>query len=737
MIYLIDDNKKRQQDSGWHKDKFLEYKDFILPIHRLSEITDEIRRDLFTNENNVILFHESFFEHFENKQLNDVNDIRNKLYKLSNSQTNRYFVVFSGTNKERQLDENNSSASIPVQVLYSNLELFIQEFQLKKIYNLRYLLFGINTDIEPFLLEEINKCKRLFIEENINLSNDFDQFFFFRSRLDVNPPTKNTITIFNKDSEFGLHNLIVGSLSEVEFKGIFIPLCFGNSLSDFNGLRLATEIRCTNTINQQTPIFIYSFVSVEYLIQNEYFNILKTQGVEFIGYSKKEFKKISKETKTRLKPNELPKELSKLNLLPPKNYLDNHSITNEWAIHQWSKTLGCDKNDQLTKVFLNVESNLYFKYLRALNPISEQDRISVDKLKINYQGNAKVLLIDDEADKGWYEILKYLLDDLNGIYTDYLNVDYKKISIDDLIEKSIHKVFSDEIDVVILDFRLITMDFENKNSEEITSINILKEIKRRNPGIQVIGFSATNKIWNAKNFDALDVNGFFSKGDPYMKDRLFIKSSIEDFIQNIYECLRLVFLKDFFKQQFEITEDIIPRRKPKNERPLPKEFIDESLKWLNLSNEILKKGYLDEIKIVSSFLFKFSVLENISNRIIDVENPILIGKNDRGMNRYKFQFRKSEKRIRNFIEDENNSGFYRKTNKVFESSRNIPWAIKILNAIDFITDENLSENELTKLVKKRNDFIHANSTTGDKVNILIDDLIFLNSIIVVGLKNIV
>jgi hypothetical protein len=67
----------------------------------------------------------------------------------------------------------------------------------------------------------------------------------------------------------------------------------------------------------------------------------------------------------------------------------------------------------------------------------------------------------------------------------------------------------------------------------------------------------------------------------------------------------------------------------------------------------------------------------------------------------------------------------------------MPWVIKILNTIDFITDENLNEEDLTKLVKKRNDFIHANSTTGDKVSISIDDLKFLNHVITLGLKNIV
>ena len=77
------------------------------------------------------------------------------------------------------------------------------------------------------------------------------------------------------------------------------------------------------------------------------------------------------------------------------------------------------------------------------------------------------------------------------------------------------------------------------------------------------------------------------------------------------------------------------------------------------------------------------------------------------------------------------------SNKIFESSRNLPWAIKILNAIDYITNESLSEIELTNIVKRRNDFIHANTTTGEKVNINMEDLLFINKIISIGLKNII
>ena len=147
-------------------------------------------------------------------------------------------------------------------------------------------------------------------------------------------------------------------------------------------------------------IFIYSFVGFDYLVENEYFNILMTKNVQLVAYSKKAFKAAVNEDFTPFKQDELPKELNKLKLDPPLNYADSHSIANEWAIHQWAKTIGCDDAVELEKVFQNVETNLYFKYLRTTNPISEIDRISPEKLKINCEGKPKVLLIDDEAEKG-------------------------------------------------------------------------------------------------------------------------------------------------------------------------------------------------------------------------------------------------------------------------------------------------------------------------------------------------
>jgi len=739
MIYLIDDNEKRQFDSGWDQVKLNSFEEFLTPIHRISEINDQIRDEIFKNENNVVLFHESFFEHFENKQNKDVNDIRNKFENLTTKDLNFHYVVFSGSNKVRKLGESGKSASIPVHVLYNNLEEFIEFYKIHKKYDLRMLIYGQNFEIEPQLLDFLNSAKKKFISENSHNTIITDDFYFFRSRSDINSLSSQFTTIFNKDFEIGFDQIIKESLDEFNYKGIFVPLCFGNSLSDYNGLRLATEIRCTNTVNQLTPIFIYSIVDLDFLLQNEYFNILKTKNVYLIDYSIEAFKKAVETSSVTLKKHDLPTELKALDLRHPKNYSGNHTVTNEWAIYQWSKALGCSDSKEIENILKNVESDLYFKYLNTIIPPIELNEIGIDYLRIKTISDKKpkILLIDDEAEKGWFEVFAYLLGDINNFYLDYLRLDFKSSEYDEIVDCSIEKIFNEDFDVIILDFRL-NPHRQSKNAvEESISQKILKKIKGKNPGIQVIAFSASNNIQRIKDFHEEGILGFVSKGNPFRNDDSQIINSLLSLMNYIEQAIQLIFLKGFYIDENEITESLFPRRNVKNVNPLPKEFVDESLKWLKLSNEILTSGYLNETKIVSSFIFKFSVLENISTRIIDMENPIFISKNERGIKKYKFQFRTSEKRLRNFIEDEFNQGYYRKTNKIFESSRNLPWAIKILNAIDYITNESLSEIELTNIVKKRNDFIHANATTGKKININKEDLLFINEIISIGLKNIV
>ena len=135
-------------------------------------------------------------------------------------------------------------------------------------------------------------------------------------------------------------------------------------------------------------------------------------------------------------------------------------------------------------------------------------------------------------------------------------------------------------------------------------------------------------------------------------------------------------------------------------------------------------------------MFLFSVLENLSNRLIDVDNPIEVPNTDPV--RYMFEFRSSHQKLKKFTEDKVNLGYYRKTTEDLKTTKRvIPWLAKIQNAIEFVSDDELKEDELSNIVKTRNDLIHANTTTGKKAEITAELLISLNKLVYDGLIKIV
>src|SRR5690606_38175202 len=549
--------------------------------------------------------HESFLD-FTNDSKKALEQ-RKKLLNIAERKTDLSIAFFSGSQGSRSL--NGNIAYLPVSILYQNLEILTNQHKQGSI-ELKYLLFGRNPEIEEELYNILHQANRGIENKPVDIIGE---------NLFIRPITnfiQNAINgaiegkLFNDVSDEKLSEKVSEWLSETEYDNIFLPLCFGPTLSDYNGLRLATHIRCTSTKNQLKRILIYGFVGLDYLVDHEYFNILKTKNVELIPYSKKAFELVGNKYVEPLQSDELSKEIQKLKLDPPLNYADSHAIANEWAIYQWSKTIGCDQTDELTKVFQNVQANLYFKYLRTINAISVLDKISLDKLRINFENRPRVLLIDDEGDKGWNEIFAHLLYDINKIDIDYLGDDFKNKSQDEIIEISIEKIFKDDIDIVILDFRLNPSDFEKKVSEQITSVQLLNKIKEKNPGVQVIAFSATNKIWNFQALLESDVDGFVFKDSSEN-----VNQTISSLIDKIKLCSEKAFLLKPIYKTFKTLKN--------NASVLSEPFKNNIGKNLSICFELLVKSfqiskyrnyaYLQLFLIVEEFIKEESVFEYGSN----------------------------------------------------------------------------------------------------------------------------
>lgn len=556
MIYLIDDKKERQNDFGWNSEKFSQFSKLIKPLYNLDDI-DQIGDNLYNN-NNIILYHESFLDFTINK--NKAQEQRDKLKNIASESLSISVAFFSGSQGSRSLHQN--TAEIPASILYQNLELLANKHS-QGFNELKFLLFGKNPDIEKNLSDKLIQANRNVEDESATLAGET---LFLHPDEDYiqNAIHGATSEQIYSESDIDLSEIIHGLLEKKQYDNIFLPLCFGQTLSDFNGLRFATHIRCTPNKNQLTRIFIYGFVGLEYLLEHEYFNILKTKNIQLIPYQKKAFESAATTNFELFEPEELIKEISKLKLNPPLNYDDSHSIANEWAIHQWARTIGCEETKEIKAVVRNITNNLYFKYLKTINPIYQQEIIPVSNLKIHYNGKPKVLLIDDEAEKGWNEIFAFLISDLNGIDTDFLGIDFNYLNSDEIIKEATNKIISDDIDVIILDFRLLSSDFVNKNVDEFTSVKLLKEIKKINPGIQVIIFSATNKIWNLQALQLARADAFIFKdsGETILHSIKSVKESLSLSIKKalILKSLYRIFAKIKFNainlgESFKISLD--------------------------------------------------------------------------------------------------------------------------------------------------------------------------------------
>lgn len=390
MIYLIDDKIKRQEGFGWTVRELEENKNFIKAFHTYSQFSDlTVRTEIF-KDGNVILFHESFFDAEKNKQNKDVNDIRTQLLNFANENPNSIYVTFSGSNDTREFEGN--SASVPVSILYKNLSDFLLFFQESGNYDLNKLLYGRNSEIEKEVAESFLLHKNSFSDSTSKIAIDED-ILFIRSRHDIENPfslTTESKILFNKDANDNkMHEKTLEWLSARKYDMILLPISFGHTLSDFNGLRLASHIRCTQTLNQLTPLFIYSFVNVENLLQSKYVNILKTKNVFLIDYSVVGFEKIKNANFREFDVSEILDEIGKLQLEVPKDIGDNHSVANEWGIFQMARNSGINISEIEGFDFEKL-NRIYFKWLITKNnlhkPISMEQKTEQAKYAEKLQG---------------------------------------------------------------------------------------------------------------------------------------------------------------------------------------------------------------------------------------------------------------------------------------------------------------------------------------------------------------
>jgi len=439
---------------------------------------------------------------------------------------------------------------------------------------------------------------------------------------------------FNDDLDQRIHTYLIGERWP-ETKSFTLPISITGNFYDFSGLTFAHHLRLTRKINCcDATIVCYGILELEQLLRlTPLARILLTENVLYLNIAKFSFDDIKKYLENYLpKQFSIKRFLDQIQVNHPSNYDYHHSIDNEFALMQWSKYIGCYDSipPQCKKEF---ECNLYFKYLRVKSPLSSFDST---QLLIQTTAKTRVLLVDDEARKGWEIFYKSFFKDSKIEFVDS-GIEFKNIDKNDIISKVRNNVKEFKPDIVLLDLRLHDSDFgEDVVPENLTGLEILENIKKINKGIQVIITTASNKAWNfnlAKQKGAYDFiikDGFEDpeKTISKFKTALEISSKRAGFLKNIDQKLSdikaLIISNDHFKDKDdfekkpqEIKEEKIRKRMFSN--------LELAFELLDLSYKIPEKHkYLSY-----SYLQLFLLIEDFANPdSIEKLAPILYKESD-------------------------------------------------------------------------------------------------------------
>jgi CheY-like chemotaxis protein len=274
--------------------------------------------------------------------------------------------------------------------------------------------------------------------------------------------------------------------------------------------------------------------------------------------------------------------------------IGKHSIANNWGAFKLAEVTGnlnlFDNNLEYKKFI----GELYFKYINAIsNTQIKVDNIDLCPVEL-INARKKILLIDDQAKKGWDVVL-------NAIFK---NAKFEVVSRNEnenfhsFYERAKAEAQKEEgnipiWDLILLDLRLDDNEDIGKNANKLavdySGSKLLKEIKTNNQGTQVIMFTASNKAWNMRELQNIGANGFYVKESPeYNSDETISIENFNSLSNQIEDCFKLGFLKKIVYKSNKIKLNYLFIMIEKNQalKMLAREFI--SLMNFNLFQISLK-----------------------------------------------------------------------------------------------------------------------------------------------------
>ncbi|PWN59762.1 response regulator [Chryseobacterium viscerum] len=528
--------------------------------------------------------------------------------------------------------------------------------------------------------------------------------------------------VFNIDSDitdvdFYIHDQIINKDLGNKINGsniIFIKVGLTENFMEYYGIRLACHIRMTLSLKEKSyiPIVLISQESCQFLgLTGELSEILFTEGIYLMEDNPKDFSKYIKlfnENKLR-SLKKVDEFILKMRIKPYAENNSHHAIANEWSLLKWSQALQLDQFDEsFSNIRQNIEGLLYYKYLALKHPVS----FEASSINLNFKGGGKILYIDDEWNKGWNKIFEYIFKNKSSYQFKTLEYDFndKEFSLSESYIRSEIETF--DPDIVILDLRLFKEDFEkDKTPEDLSGFKILKQIKEINLGIQVLIFTASNKVWNFQKLQLAGANYFIIKNSPEnIINRETSLDSVEKFIESIEKASEKAFIKNIVLLCNKISISLCEVDTFDN---FEYELLIKNLK-IQLTvciSALILIALENPVTIDIAFLSFYNFFELLKKYYLKYEDySYKIGAEEVVMYKYELDGNKFRK-----------NGEYRKEYSSFDAS--LPFFLTAL-FLDYFKIDVSKTISTIKLSNARNNYFH-----GTKKNFNVDELKLISQII--------
>lgn len=447
----------------------------------------------------------------------------------------------------------------------------------------------------------MNNQNNFIIEDN---SAKFGESLGLQSvEFTANLLTDDTIDNWLKTTVFGKNPNI---------EKLIIPVRLGNDDADYIGLRVGLHIRLSRNLENKRFIPLV-FASVgecrELILGNQIERnsllsaiLLFTRGCTIVDFFDLDQAVLNFDEfidKDILR-NDLLKKL-----IISDERLQGHQLANEWGVLRLAKFAGIELNS------IKQPKDLYFKYRFS---ISDLEIDSQDKNKTNIQGNnnCNYLLIDDNALKGWNELLSHI------IKSDVINKFTKKITSKALTTFDEADSYGDyeSHDLIFLDLRL-TKEEDNPKTPipigEYSGVKLLKKIKEINKGIQVIILTASNKAWNMKALLDAGADGYFIKESPEIPvSDDASKANYESLLKAIKEAFERRYLRGIFQEIKALHQKLDSLSANKS---YPSEFLNELKSQLSIAFDMHYNAKSKE-QFAFAYITLYMVIERFNKEFI-------------------------------------------------------------------------------------------------------------------------